>query len=337
MKQLLISMIGMFTICTSNAQQVIDVHCHNVLPEFTEFLGKHGAALEETFPLPEWNVNSHLEFMKNAGIGKAILSMPAPQPYYGDSDECARIVRFYNEASARLKSDYPGRFLFCASLPLPDVETAIKEAVYALDTLGADGIKLATNSRGQYLGDPALDPLMSVLNQCHAVVILHPHKPVPVNDTLIAAAPLAIYEYPAETTRTVVNMIAHNVPARYPDIRFVIPHCGSFLPLAVPRMKMVHPAMVAQGLMNPIDWEANLKNLYYDLAGGATPDVIKTLLTITTPEHLMYGSDYPYQPAAVLTGNLNKLRSALESDEMLAPHMDGILFVNAYKLFNLTK
>ncbi len=251
--------------------------------------------------------------------------------------ECARIVRFYNEKCARLKSDYPDKFLFCASLPLPDVETAIKEAVYALDTLGADGIKLATNSRGQYLGDPALDPLMSVLNQCYAVVILHPHKPVPVNDTLIAAAPIAIYEYPAETTRTVVNMIAHNVPARYPDIRFVIPHCGSFLPLAVPRMKMVHPAMVAKGLMNPIDWEANLKNLYYDLAGGATPDVIKTLLTITTPEHLMYGSDYPYQPAAVLTGNLNKLRSTLESDEMLAPHMDGILFVNAYKLFNLTK
>lgn len=183
----------------------------------------------------------------------------------------------------------------------------------------------------------ALDTLMSVLNERHAVVILHPHKPVPVNDTLIAATPLAIYEYPAETTRTVVNMITHNVPARYPNIQFVIPHCGSFLPLAVPRMKMVHPAMIAKGLMNPIDWEANLKNLYYDLAGGATPDVIKTLLPITTPDHLMYGSDYPYQLAAVLTDNLNKLRSALKSDDMLAQHIDDILFDNAYKLFNMTK
>ncbi len=95
--------------------------------------------------------------------------------------------------------------------------------------------------------------------------------------------------------------------------------------------------MVAKGLMNSIGWEANLKNLHYDLAGGATPDVIKTLLTITTPDHLMYGSDYPYQPAAELTGNLNKLRSALKSDEMLAPHIDGILFGNAYRLFNMTK
>lgn len=337
MKHLLISIVGMLSIYTSNAQQVIDVHCHNIFPEFTEFLERHGAAMKETFPLPQWDIDTHLEFMENAGIGKAILSMPAPQPYYGDTDECTRIIRFYNEASARLKSDYPGKFLFCASLPLPDVEAAIKEAVYALDTLGADGIKLATNSRGQYLGDPALDTLMSVLNERHAVVILHPHKPVPVNDTLIAATPLAIYEYPAETTRTVVNMIVHNVPARYPNIRFVIPHCGSFLPLAVPRMKMVHPAMVAKGLMNPIDWEANLKNLYYDLAGGVTPEVIKMLLAITTPDHLMYGSDYPYQPAAVLTENLNKLRSALKSDDMLAPHIDGILWSNAYKLFNMNK
>lgn len=30
-------------------------------------------------------------------------------------------------------------------LPLPDVAAAIGEAVYALDTLKADGIKLATN------------------------------------------------------------------------------------------------------------------------------------------------------------------------------------------------
>ena len=337
MKSILVFLTSILSMVSVMAQQTIDVHCHNVLPEFTEFLERHGAAMEETFPLPKWDVNSHLEFMENTGIGKAILSMPAPQPYYGDTDECVRIVRFYNEASARLKSDYPGKFLFCASLPLPDVEAAIKEAVYALDTLGADDIKLATNSRGQYLGDPALDTLMSVLNERHAVVILHPHKPVPVNDTLIAATPLVIYEYPAETTRTVVNMITHNVPARYPNIRFVVPHCGSFLPLAVPRMKMVHPAMVAKGLMNPIDWEANLKNLYCDLAGGATPEVIKTLLAITTPDHLMYGSDYPYQPAAVLTENLNKLRSAMKSDDMLAPHIDGIFGGNAYKLFNMTK
>lgn len=126
------------------------------------------------------------------------------------------------------------------------------EAVYALDTLGADGIKLATNSRGQYLGDAALDTLMHVLDERRAVVILHPHKPVPVNREMMDSIPLAMYEYPAETTRALINMIARNIPARYPHIRFVVPHCGSFLPLALPRMKAIHAALAAKGAADGI-------------------------------------------------------------------------------------
>lgn len=117
MKSISVFLTSILFMVSVMAQQTIDVHCHNVLPEFTGFLEKHRASLEETFPLPEWNVNSHLEFMKNAGIGKAILSMPAPQPYYGDSNECARIVRFYNKASARLNSALHYRCLM-SKLPL---------------------------------------------------------------------------------------------------------------------------------------------------------------------------------------------------------------------------
>ena len=64
MKHLLISIVGMLSIYTSNAQQVIDVHCHNIFPEFTEFLERHGAAMKETFPLPQWDIDTHLEFME---------------------------------------------------------------------------------------------------------------------------------------------------------------------------------------------------------------------------------------------------------------------------------
>lgn len=323
----------MLSVHAAMGQQAIDVHCHNILPTFKELLDRHGATLEETFPLPDWDVASHLKFMKEAGIETSVLSMPAPQPWFGDVEESRRAVRQYNETCSRLKADYPSKFLFCASLPLPDVDAAIKEAVYVFDTLGADGIKLATNSRGQYVGDAALDTLMQVLNERHAVVMLHPHKPSPVNDGIIATAPLAVYEYPAETTRTVVNLIARNVPARYPNLKFVVPHCGSFLPLALPRMKAVYPVMAAKGLMEPIDWDANLKAFYYDLAGGATPEVVKALLTITTPDRLLYGSDYPYQPATVLTGNLKQLRTWITDDAELTPFLKKILHDNALKLF----
>ena len=182
MKCYLIGLLSMLSVHAAMGQQAIDVHCHNILPTFKELLDRHGATLEETFPLPDWDVASHLKSMEEAGIETSVLSMPAPQPWFGDVEESRRAVRQYNETCSRLKADYPGKFLFCASLPLPDVDAAIKEAVYALDTLGADGIKLATNSRGQYVGDAALDTLMQVLNERHAVVMLHPHKPSPVND-----------------------------------------------------------------------------------------------------------------------------------------------------------
>lgn len=313
--------------------QMVDVHSHIILPEYREVLKAHGAELEETFPLPEWNVERYIAFMDSVGIRTAVLTMPAPQPYYGDAGESAACIRRVNEVSAEIKQRYPERFKFCASLPLPDVEAAIREAVYALDTLGADGVKLATNSRGQYLGDEALDPLMEILNERHAVVILHPHRPTPYPKEVIDTTPLAMYEYPAESTRAVVNMLARNVLVRYPNLKVVVPHCGSFLPLALPRMKSILPAMVMQGYMQSIDWEGNLSRLYFDLAGNPTMEVLRSLLTLTTPDHILYGSDYPYLPDAVLKANLQRLKQTLASDKELAGYADLFLWKNADGLF----
>ena len=320
----------------AEAQQTVDVHSHIIVPEYMEMLKAHGAEMEETFSLPEWNVERHLAFIDSAGIRTAVLTMPAPQPWYGNAKESAACIRRVNEISAEVKRKHPGRFRFCAALPLPDVDAAIREAVYALDTLGADGVKLATNSRGQYLGDEALEPLMKVLDERNAVIILHPHRPTPYAEDIIAATPLAMYEYPAETTRAVVNMLAHNVPSRYPNLKIVVPHCGSFLPLAVPRMKSILPVMVKQGYMQPIDWEANLSRLYYDLAGNPTTEVIRLMLTVTSPEHILYGSDYPYLPNAVLKGNLQKLKETLKADKELAGYADLFLWKNAEHLFSGT-
>lgn len=316
------------------AQGVWDVHCHNILPSYLEVLAKHDALLDEGFPLPAWDADSHMKFMDEAGIKMSVLTMPAPQPWFGDTEESRKVIRQYNEESARLKREHPDRFKFCAALPLPDVDAAIEEAIYALDSLGADGIKLATNSYGQYLGDEALDPLMEVLNERNAVIIIHPHKPTPVNESLIKTVPLAAYEYPAETSRAVMNMLARNVLVRYPNLKVVVPHCGSYLPLAIPRMKAILPAMLAKGLMQDIDFEGNLSRLYYDLAGGASPGIIRTMLTITTPDHVLYGSDYPYQPAERLSGNLHHLEQDLDADSELSQYKELILHKNAEKLFS---
>lgn len=314
------------------AQGVLDVHSHLITPEYRAVLEKHGAQLDEGFPLPEWSETDHLMAMNTIGIASSVITMPAPHPYFGDIEETKGIIRQLNEKAALLKEQYRARFLFCASLPLPDVDAAIKEAIYALDSIGANGVKLATNVYGQYLGDPVLDPLMEVLNERHALIILHPHKPTPYTDELMKGVPLAMSEYLSETTRAVANMITHNVLSRYPNLRVIVPHCGSYLPLAIPRMKAIYPAVQNAGLVGDIDWEEQLSRLYYDLAGNPSPEIIKAMLTITDISHILYGSDYPYVAPDILKRNLGILRMNLLNDEELAPYVDDIFGKNFIKL-----
>lgn len=303
----LISMLS----ATTFAQGVIDVHSHIITPEFISSLEQENRLMDEGFPLPKYDVNAHLKWMDEAGVQTSILTLAAPQP------SSALIIRKTNETAAKLKREHHGRYLFCAALPLPDVNAAIREAIYALDTLKADGIKLATNVQGQYLGAPELDTLFSVLNERKAVVILHPHRPDPVNRQVMQQTPLAMQEYLSETTRAVSNMITRNVLARYSRVKVVVPHCGAYLPLAVPRMKSLTPVMQANQMVGKIDWEANLAALYYDLAGAHSPEVIRMMLTITTPDHLLYGSDYPYVAPQVLTASLARMKQYLTNESDL--------------------
>ena len=319
--------VSMALATTIKAQSVIDVHSHIITPEFVASLETEGRLMDEGFPLPKYDVSEHLHWMDEAGVQTSVLTLAAPQPASAD------VIRQTNEAAARIKREHPGRFLFCAALPLPDVNAAIREAKYALDTLGADGIKLATNVAGQYLGTPVLDTLFSVLNERKAVVILHPHRPEPVNRQVMAQTPLAMQEYLSETTRAVANMISRNVLARYPNIKVVVPHCGAYLPLAVPRMKSLTPVMQANKMVGEIDWEANLSALYYDLAGAHSPEVIRMMLTITTPDHLLYGSDYPYVDPQVLSQSLARMKDYLSTEPDLAPFRKMILYQNANQIF----
>ena len=315
---------------TALAQGVIDVHSHMIPQEYVAALEQEARLMDEGFPLPKYDAESHLKWMDEAGIETSVLTLAAPQP------GSAAVVRKTNEVASKLKSEHPDRFLFCAALPLPDVDAAISEAVYSLDTLKADGIKLATNVGGQYLGAPELDRLFEVLNERQAVIILHPHRPEPVNRAVMAQTPLAMQEYLSETTRAVANMISRNVLARYPNVKVVVPHCGAYLPLAVPRMKSLVPVMQANKLVGDIDWDANLRALYFDLAGAHSPEVIRTMLTITTPDHLLYGSDYPYVAPQVLTQSLARMKRYLTAEADLAPFREMILWKNVKWLFGKT-
>ena len=87
-----LSVIALMSTCViGNAQ--IDVHCHMIPDSYLEAVKAHGMEMDEGFPIPDWSVDAHLEFMDEAGIQTSVLTMPAPQPYFGDGAESAAICR----------------------------------------------------------------------------------------------------------------------------------------------------------------------------------------------------------------------------------------------------
>ena len=85
MKRYLIVLLSMLSVHAAMGQQAIDVHCHNILPTFKELLDRHGAALEETFPLPDWDVASHLKFMEEAACSPTVVRRCGREPSCGQA------------------------------------------------------------------------------------------------------------------------------------------------------------------------------------------------------------------------------------------------------------
>ncbi len=154
----------------------IDVHQHILPPGYLSALAKLGITTGGGSPLPAWNawdVQSTLELMDRHGIATAITSILEPGIYFGDREFTRDLARRCNDYSARLSHEYPHRFGAFAILPLPDLDAALRELEYALDTLKLDGIVLLSSIEGRYPGDPAFDELFTELNRHKAIVFLH--------------------------------------------------------------------------------------------------------------------------------------------------------------------
>lgn len=126
----------------------------------------------------EWSEESHLELMDKLNIQKSILSISSPGTHLvpGDIKLAAKIARESNQYAADLKKRKPDRFGYFASLPIPDIETCLKEIELA-STEGCDGFVMLTNGHGTYPGDTALDPIFDELNRRQAIIFFHPTTP----------------------------------------------------------------------------------------------------------------------------------------------------------------
>jgi 6-methylsalicylate decarboxylase len=291
----------------------IDVHHHVIPPAFVQEMQRRGITEVASTPLPLWTPEKSIDVMDSNGIQTALMSLSAPGVYFGDKDPAVTLARKCNEYSAEIREKFPGRFGSFAVLPMPFTDLAVKEAVYALDVLKADGVVLLGSTDGKFLGDPHFDELMAELNQRAAVVFVHPNIHA-TSEQLGLGTPQFMVEFLCDTTRAAVNLILNGTVERYPQIRWILAHSGGFLPYIAWRVSLgnglaQYMQTAPQGILTYI------KRFYYDTALSPSVYSKAALRELVDPSHILFGSDFPFGPAPVTAMQCQTLDTSPMWDE----------------------
>lgn len=310
----------------------IDVHAHFLPSFYREAMVKAGLTHPDGMSaIPEWSEQAAFESMDKLGVATAMLSISSPGVYFGDAQAARELTRRVNDEGARLRDAYPDRFGWFASTSLPDVASAIEQATNALDTMSADGIILETNQQGLYLGDPALDPLYEVLNDRKAVLFLHPTSPNCQGCGLLRLGyPSSMLEFMFDVTRSVTQMILSGVTVRFPEIRMIVPHAGAALPVLASRIDLLTPIFEESAAVKSPRMRDEMRKLYFDLAGAPLPELLPALLSLADPDHIIYGSDWPFMQ---LKSCLHLIEQ-IDTNPMLRPELHRkFMLENGLELF----
>ncbi|MFG2631086.1 amidohydrolase family protein [Streptomyces sp. NPDC048473] len=289
----------------------IDVHAHFLPDAYLRAAADAGlTSFDGGIPIPPWSPDAAMEFMDRQGVTAQVLSVPSPTAHrLAGTAGAPALARRLNDAAAQVIEQHPSRFGALAHLPLPDVDAALAEIAHALDVLALDGVILATNYGGSYPGEPALDPILAELDRRHATVLLHPTAPVCFAQTGLGR-PAPLIEFVFDVARTVTHLIYTGTLTRYPHLKIILPHAGGAVPALAWRISAfaAQPALTPGADLAPATVSAQLRGLYYDLALGANPHSLSTLLETADPSHLLFGTDYPFSPEPLITANARGLR-----------------------------
>ncbi len=316
--------------------QRIDTHAHFLPSFYRQALMAAGITQPDGMPaIPEWDEEAALRHLEALEIQAVVLSISSPGVYFGDAAAARALARRCNTEGHRLRRAHPGRFGFFATTPLPDVQGALDELRYALDTLGAEGVAIETNSEGMYGDDPRLEPFYAELDRRGAVLFIHPTSPacnahLPGNPHL----PAPMLEFMFETTRNLTAIILSGVTVRHPRIRFLIPHAGAALPALASRIHaqgpLILPKLTGKSAESYPDIRAELHKIYFDLAGAPLPELLPALLSLADHTRIFYGSDWPFTPLEAC----RKLARQLDETPLLDPELKrAVLLSNALRMF----
>jgi 6-methylsalicylate decarboxylase len=306
----------------------VDVHAHIVPPFLTDAAKAAGLGASISAGFPAWTAERALAFMDELGIKTTLNSVSQPGVHYGDDGRARALARQCNDFLADLNAHYPQRFGGFGALPLPDVDGALAEIAYVLDDLELDGVGLLASYGTSFLGDPAFDPVLELLNEWQAIVFVHPNYH-PSSKSLGMKIPGFLVEFPTDTTRAVANLIFSGATERFPNIKFILAHNGGAIPYLSWRVSLAPLIDQRFQSFSQKSILQAIRGFYYETAQAAGPAPLAALAKVADPDHVLFGTDWPYCPAAVTRAG-DEVLSSVAFGGLTPPQ---VFRENALKLF----
>jgi aminocarboxymuconate-semialdehyde decarboxylase len=294
--------------------KVVDLHCHYLNPEvnaktahlnaaehdpttvFADALTRETNVKQMKTRAPKLTgVTERLKDMDRMGVDiQAMCPAPYHFFYFTEADYGAQLAREVNEGIAKIVADTPDRFVGLGSVPLQDAQLAVRELDHAVKNLGLRGVEICTNVNGKNLTDPSLglERFFARCEELGVVIFMHPLGWTQA-DRLTHHYFNNVIGNPLDSTVAVSHLIFDGVMARHPKLKVVVAHGGGFIAHYWARMDHAWRARPDCRTVIKRKPSSYLEKFYFDTI-TFDPEMLKRLIDRFGADHVVLGTDYPY-------------------------------------------
>jgi aminocarboxymuconate-semialdehyde decarboxylase len=231
--------------------------------------------------------------MDRMGVDVQAVAIAVYQYYYwADPELGAKASRMMNEEFVESTSKYDGRFLPFGTVPLQDTEAAIAELRYLSTELGMKGIEIGTHVEGEEISSERLEPFWAEVERLGVVVVIHTQGATHAQ-RLDSHNFVNIIGHAFEATLATAHLIFNGVVERHPDLKILVVHGGGYLPAYAGRIDHGWRAREDVSENVPELPSSYLRKFFFDTM-VFEPRQLKYLVDTYGAEHVMLGTDYPY-------------------------------------------
>jgi predicted TIM-barrel fold metal-dependent hydrolase len=310
----------------ATAEFIVDVHHHYMPVELFDRLAAQAGGrrivtneISLTLNPSRKDLDAHLKVMDEAGVSLAVLT---DQVQVMGAD----VAQILNDGIAAVERKHPERFLAAIHLPIHDPGASQRELQRGVDELGLRAVALLACHLDIQLDNPIMNPIFETIQRHQLPIIIHPQSK-PTGSETTYNLDRCVYR-PLETTQAIVRIVCSVLP-RFPELKFVIPHLGGaasslkgrimafFEPTDAdipPELKGYLKTQSEQKRLGLTErFEQLFQSLYFDTAGtGAWHAAMIAAFNITTPDRLVFGTDYPLEckTAANVIESMDMIREA---------------------------